>query len=406
MVDPLYSDVAVTWLGAVGCALYCRFLWRQRAEGITGGASLLLFGLLAFLLFVRGIYWMTPNTFTSHLVFAGAALLPLAIALFVERLLRRHLPFWLKLTVLVSTTLLFMGNLFGVLPVSDAGLPVFMLGVLVLVCAWSGILLIRARHEQLTLNESRRAYAMVIVAILAVPLVVTDFRAHLELIPMRLGGLAALLCVYVLLRIEHGKSILQRLLKRLLVILGAAVLLALSLSLIILGPRELPGHTITSLPLALGWMLLTGIWVRMAALTSETRSDSFTRWLLHARLDSTDGLLSSLRRLPLLQQHVLLDETSLGSYRLDHLAAIGRGRDPISMQDARELADSTGNALQDAGEQLQDLLERHQMTHALFVSQRPLRLLLVNLPEGADTALGRLHASIIQKLARRLSEPA
>ena len=141
----------------------------------------------------------------------------------------------------------------------------------------------------------------------------------------------------------------------------------------------------------------------MAALTAEVRSNSFARWLLHARVDGAEGFLSSLRYLPLMQQHVVLSEEMLDGYQPERLLALGRSREPISLTEAREIACSEGSALQDAGEQILDLLERYQMTHALFVSEKPLQLVLVNLPEGADTVVGRLHAGVIQKLARRLS---
>ena len=58
----------------------------------------------------------------------------------------------------------------------------------------------------------------------------------------------------------------------------------------------------------------------------------------------------------------------------------------------------------DAMEQLIDLLEKHEMTHALLVSREPPLIVLLNLPQGANAAIGQLRAGVIQRLARRLAD--
>lgn len=301
MDNAVYIDVVVTWLGAIGCALYCGFLCRQD-DVRTHRVALFLFGALTYSLAIRGVYWLFDIPLLGRLVFAGATLFPLAIIMYTERLLRRHAPFALKVSALAATAAFFAINLAYGIADSRVLLATF-LAAFVIVVGWAGVLLLHAHKEELTVNEMRRARVMVIAALLALPLVVSDFRTELPQIPVRLGAIGALVCVYVLLRIEHGPAVIARAFSRLGVIILTALLLAVVFGVADAGMRW-PALTVAveSFPLALGWMLLTGIWVRIGALQSETRSQSFARWLLHSRLDSVAGFVASLKHIPLMQR--------------------------------------------------------------------------------------------------------
>ena len=150
-------------------------------------------------------------------------------------------------------------------------------------------------------------------------------------------------------------------------------------------------------------MLLTANVVRIESMSAESPGNVFLRWLLIARLDSSEGFLRSLRKLPQTEEHLVLTATELAGYSLDLLFAIAdEQREPLSLADVRRLALS--GARVDAAEQLVDLLQKHQMTHALLVSREPPLVVLLNLPQGASAAIGELRAGVIQRLARRFSK--
>ena len=102
MTSALASDITITWLGAIGVGLYFNFLWRRQESGSSARAALFLAGVLTTMLAVRGFFWIWSGPVLGRLVFAAATLLPIAITLFTEQLLRRHHPRWLKLLALAS----------------------------------------------------------------------------------------------------------------------------------------------------------------------------------------------------------------------------------------------------------------------------------------------------------------
>jgi hypothetical protein len=55
--------------------------------------------------------------------------------------------------------------------------------------------------------------------------------------------------------------------------------------------------------------------------------------------------------------------------------------------------------MHEAAEQMADILERYEMTHACLLSDDPVRLLLVNLPEISGNRDAELEMAVIQRQA-------
>jgi len=401
--DPVASDVAVTWLGAAGCALYFRHAWSGREGSAAARTAAFLFGVLAVLLALRGVYWLHDDPVLARLVFCAATLLPLAVTLFVEHVLRRHHPLWLKALALGVTAAFFLANLVAPLAANAALLEVFLAG-LVVVLIGNGWELVRRGETDLAANERRRARALVVAALAAAPLVATDFRETLGFPPLRLGALGALLLCFVLLHFSSSGGVLAGLALRLGAVLAAGGALAAAFALTNHGfGGAAAWATLWTLPVALGWVLLTVVFLAIRRVETETARASFLRWLLHARLDSLEGFLSSLRRLPFARDHVTLRAADLAPYRVDGLLALAHDRrEPLSLPEARAWLGGGDPARVEAAEQLVDLFERHGMTHALFVAEDPPAVVLLNLPPGPEAALAEVRAGVIQRLARRL----
>ncbi len=405
MADPLLSDVAVTWLGAAGCLFYARFLWLSRHEGALARAGLALFALLASLLLVRGFYWLAPaSAALARLVFAVATLLPLVVTIYAEHLLRRHHPLPLKLAALGVTLTFFTINLVQPLAGSLVLLVAFLLALLAILGA-NGWLLVRTAGAGLSLHEAQLARGAAIAALCAVPLVTTDFREEIGHVPLRMGALGPLVLVHVLLHLAPERHAAARELLRLALVVVAAATLALVFALVTVGTgAALPQAWIGAGPVATAWVLLATILVRTRQLQAETHGQNFLRWLLHARMDHVDGLLASLRRLPLTQEHVTLRAADLAGYDLARLlGAVDGRREPLGRPEALAWARGGHADRQDAGEQWADLMDRHGMTHALIVSQAPPLVILLNLPQGAGLQAAELRAGIIQRIARRIA---
>ena len=403
MDKALYSDVAVTWLGATGCLVYFRFLWRQRQGSAFAFAALFLFGTMAALLGIRGFFWIySEPPGLGCAVFAAATLLPIAVTLFTEHLLRRHHSLPLKLIALGVSAIFFCINLIVPLAASLSLLIVFLAGLL-LVLACNGWLLLKQAQSDLTQNEAQLAIGAALAALFALPLVATDFREELGL-PVRLGALGPLILVYVLLHLSSLSATAVGTLSRLLTVLASAGILSLMFGIVTADVAPTLEHAwMNGLPLALAWMLLAAIVIQTRTLTTEERSQNFLRWLLLARLDSVEGMLASLKKLPLTAEHVILREKELAHYKLAQLFALAEPRrEPLRINEARAWVKSAHAQKLDGAEQLVDLLERHEMSHALMIAQEPPLIVLLNLPHGANLPLAEVRAGVIQKIARRL----
>ena len=403
MIDPTHADVAVTWISAAGCAAYFGFVWMQRGGNPAARAELFLFGTLAVMLFVRGFWWPTREPLLGRAVFAAATLLPLAITLFVEHVLRRHHPLWLKALGAATSVGFFALNLFGGLAASTPTLVAF-LSCVVLVLGANGVLLVRERGSDLGERESAIAGALVFAALASLPLAVTDFREVIQGIPVRLGGLGALVLIYALLTVETSGRLMLPLPARIasMALFAATLAGVFALVNVGFGPawRE---ATLRGIPVAAAWVLLSAIVTRMLALHAESRAGSFLRWLSHARLDSLDGFLVSLRHLPVAAGYVVLRGGDLRAYRIERLFDLTEAkRGPLSISAARSWI-ALGRNLDEA-EQLVDLLERHEMTHALLVSAEPPLVLLLQLQQATDLYVGEARAAVIQRIARRLAQ--
>jgi len=403
MIDSAHVDVAVTWLSAAGCAAYFAFVWIQRGGNPAARTELFLFGTLAVLLFVRGFWWTTHAPLLGRAVFAVATLLPLAITLFVERVLRRHHPLWLKTLGAVSSVAFFVLNLFGELALSTPALVAF-LSCVVVVLGANGVLLVRERRGDLGERESSIAGALVFAALASLPLAVTDFREDIQGIPVRLGSLGALVLIYSLLTVESAGRLLLPLPVRIASMAVFAAVLAGAFALVNVGFGPAWSEaTLRGMPVAAAWVLFSATVTRMLALHAESRAGSFLRWLLHARLDSLDGFLVSLRRLSIAAGYVALRGNDLRAYRIERLFELAEAkRGPLSISAARSWI-AQGHNLDEA-EQLVDLFARHEMTHALLVRAEPPLVLLLQLPQATDRYVGEARAAVIQRIARHLAQ--
>ena len=136
----------------------------QRGGNPAARAELFLFGTLAVMLFVRGFWWPTRQPLLGRAVFAAATLLPLAITLFVEHVLRRHHPLWLKVLRRGNTIGFFALNLFGRARGQHASAGRIPRRASCSTLGANGVLLVRERGGDLGERESAIAGALVFAA--------------------------------------------------------------------------------------------------------------------------------------------------------------------------------------------------------------------------------------------------
>jgi hypothetical protein len=400
VADLVATEIAITWAAAAGCLFYLVAMYRGE-HGV--GAQRFLILILAAVLFIRAFSWMSGDLRLARLTFAFATWLPLAITLFVERVLRRHHPLWVKLLALSVSVLFFLSDLIPGLIERRAWMSAFGL-CLALVVLINGVLLLMQRNASLSTSEKRLVDLLLLVAFISVPLVLSDFRTLLHFFPIRLGGLAALLFVYVMVgsvvRTLSAWMWLVRFITLLMLALVLAALLALASHGTALGPWC--QATLNAWPVAFAWMLLTGIVVSRVTISSNVRSNAFLRWLARAPLGTLAGFLDSLGESPDASTHLVLQAADLRDYRFETLTRLADGNDGLaSLPQARSQRGSPDGSRAESAEQWIDLFERLQMTHGFIARRDPFTVVLVSLPATTSATAAEARLRVMQHLARQ-----
>jgi hypothetical protein len=402
VAETTVTDAALTWTAAAGCLLYLRMLYRAGRRG--GGPQRFLISVLACLLIVRGFDWLYRTDALDRATFAFAAGLPLAVTLFVERVLRRHHPLWFKVFSLVATVTLFVGSVFTPLRHDGRFVLAFAFCAAFIVFV-NGILLLTRRCDSLSAGENALAGVLVLLTSISVVLVLSDFGVLATLTPVRLGSIAALLLVYSMLGTALETATVGSWAWRYLSLLGVALALAVLIS------QSAPG-TASALqwvsirrvwPLAYAWILLTAVAVKGRELTAESASTDFIQWLTQAPLRTATEFVETLKAAPGAPSHILLRAQDLREHNLAALERLCASGEPIvSIARARQVQPAPGESLSDSAEQWIDLLERTEMTHGFIVTREPPQVLLLNvpastLPDQAERRL-RVMSHICQQL--------
>jgi hypothetical protein len=390
-------DVLVTWVGGATLLRYRLVLGRRRERSALERRTGFLISAIAALLIVRGFAWLNSDVrWLGAVMLLPATLLPLAMTLFVEGLLRRHVSRWIKwLAVGVTTIATVAAITLRILSASDPRPNYVLLAALLLMMAVLGLVLARRDRTSLSRSENGLVRTVLLVTLLGLPLVATDFHLDLGWSTPRLGTIAALLFCYTLLRRpqEHARlSWWARDIGRLL--LRAGIVCLLLLIALRTAPRELlvPAFALVTT------LVLAGAIVDRLGHTNVSRAEvALLRWLARPPASSLRAFVRELHHLPLTADALVVEERDLAMY--DHTAlcaALSSGRPVHSLARLREerLVHTVSRVAAARGaDELTDLLERTEMTHVALLSTRPLRLLLANMPElpgaaDAELALG------------------
>jgi hypothetical protein len=398
-------DVVVTWLGAAGVIAYLVHVHGRRTRSFLEGRMLALLYCLAALFTVRGFFWIYGGEVLRMLTFVPAVLLPLAATLFVEALLRRHAPPPLKWLVALATP-----ALLAWVPLADRAdrigdrelffraLNGFMVLVFLALACWLAL----RRRAALSPAENAFVDGTALAAAVGVLAALTDFRLRPEWLDLRLGGLGGLFFVYAFLRLGRLSADARPARRR----FGAVAWIALkALALaaafgVVAGGSEGPDWGALA-AVALGFVLLFAILDLLHTLDRADGEDAFRRWLVDVPVSSREALVASLDRLPLAERHAVLEGGDLAGYDGERLAGLFAATPVWTLSALRAARDEERGDLE-ALEQLVDLLEGLGMRQAALLGERPVSLLLVNVPDVATADEWATDLALVSKLARTL----
>lgn len=389
-----WTDFLLNWLGVGGLIAYAVYIHGNRQRGGLEMMMLILLYTLAVLYISRSFYWLTDDFLLQVLSFIPATLIPLPITLFVEALMRRHVPLALKIFVVAGTLVCFVMNL--VPDVNRRTLWIISIVVTLGTLAWLGLIALfrnRARHAPM---ENRLINGCAAALAFAFLLTATDVGLGPAWLHFRLGGIGALIFVYVCVRLTDPGESAAALFRELSAI--AAIALGGLGAFALLVPGAEADLYVAIFVVLLASVLLYAIFGRLRA----KRQPTFFRWLLDASTGSVDGFIDALHGLPLANDHRILRGADVDAYGPEIMAATFDDANAV-WGIGRLRAELTNESRRDGAERLIGMLEQNHMTHVALLATRPHAFLLLTLPQLAGGHNPMLEIELIQKFARLLS---
>jgi len=397
------AEALVSWLSIYGVATAFWTYARQTAHTRLERCIMFLLICLGTLLAVRGFFWLSDFAVFGVLTYVVGGLIPIAIMLYVEALLRRHFPLPVKVLILCGTLFFETLALAGRLHHDPFWLPIFTYYVFTLQVVLSGVIVFRDRAD-LSPIEDRAVGAIAVAVVLIVPLVATDLATDVGLRMVRVGSVGFLIFVHAVVVASEPRSNARTMLTMNLAVLALATLLGAIEAYVISDVR--PATVARAGSLFACIMLLVMIHARVRTHGQLARGPGLVRSIATADTRTTESFLRVLERLPMVAGYRVMRERELATYDFWSFAGVfrARGEHVITRNQLRRAP--SGRAADSAyhAEQLEDLLEREGMTHAVLIREAPLVLLLVLIPSAgleqsaiAQLGLVRTVAEVIER---------
>ncbi len=394
-----WTDPILSFGGAAGSIAYIAHIHRDRSRSYLELMMLVLLYCLAALFISRGLYWLTEDERLQVPSFLPATLLPLAVALFVEALMRRHIRPAFKVFVAVGTLACFVLNLVPLVSRED----LWTISRVVTLGTFAGLAFMvafrdRGAHSPM---ENRLISGFTTALAITFVLALTDLGIAPSWLHFRLGGIGGLIFVYICVRFTDPDESWVFVVRELFWV-GAGALVVTS-AFAVLAPDGATDLYVAIFFVSFSFVLLFTVLERLRGLRRDSQNTSFFRWLLETRTGSINDFIDSLHRLPLAREHRVVRGPDLDLYEPEEMGDVLEGTDAVCTLSSLRAGLVKRQHDREGAEQLIGLLEQNGMTHVALLSQKPYAFLLLNLPQFTSTHNPMLELALLQKYARLLS---
>jgi hypothetical protein len=370
MTPELVADSFVTLAGVLGLLLLGGLLRSDNPPAPASRAFGFAILVLLAVMLSRLVGWLGGWAWLGVVTYLAATLVPLAVLVITEALLRRHAPLGLKLFVVGGAVLLAATQMVPV--VADGVALAGLAGFQVLTFAALGWLILRRDRGALAPAENAMVDRLALSFLLILPFGLSDFRLGPIDSPVRLSGIAILfLCWLAIgLRRQDGAGRPGEVLATLAMLsagLGAAALAVAAVAGLDLR------QTVQVTAIFAAAVLLVQIHLGVRQLRREAAAPGLVHYLATAPVGDPGQFLSGLRLANPALSAVVLGEGNLGDFDA-RFTALFRADPLLARRHLARIADPA------AAEQAAWFFTRFDATHAVAVSLEPLRLLAVNVP--------------------------
>jgi len=389
-VSPAALPLTELFLSLAACA---GLLVLQRLVAAQGAWQPLnrrfLFGLRVALLIYAGRAFMVLTGLEAFgfLVLLGAALVPLAVVLLAEGLVRRHAPVWVKTLVAIGTVAFGLSAFWvsgSIDPARLIALLIYQISGLFI----AGWLVLRRDKASLSAAENQQAERLVLSLILLLPFAASDFLLNYIGLPVRPSAIGVLFLCWLAISLGQEQGGHRATIARFVVLLTGTGLAGLLIA-------QLAGLSLseTILSLAIIWAaaLVATLWNDARALREQVTRQSLLALLAETHGDKAD-LLARLQSHPMVGGALQLGASELVDLDKDVLAELFARQPVLTRAHAAEFPESPG-------EHARHLFLRFDASHILLTGNEPLTLLALSLPEIGATGRAELELVLVQRMA-------
>jgi hypothetical protein len=348
-----------------------------------------LFGIrVTLLLFAgRALVMITGGEGFRFFVLLAAALIPIAVLILTEGLLRRHAPAWVKGLIGIGTVVFALSSLWY-----SGNIDPFRLWALlafqIIGLGIAGWLVLSRDRASLSATENQTVERLGLSLILLIPLAAADYLMDYMGLTVQVSALGVLFLCWLAIGLGraqtgHGAPVLGFVI----VAIAAATAAALISTL---GQWGGPGFVIVA-AVMMAAMLVAMIVNDAAALRVEENSHSLLRHMAEAGEDSLT-FLRGLQAHPLVEGAVLVDKATLADLDPTVLAAI------FAAHPVLHRADQT-HAEGAAADHIAHLFARFDATHFICAGRDPLLLLALAMPSLATSPQSELELRAVHRMA-------
>ncbi|MEJ8560242.1 hypothetical protein QTO30_02655 [Yoonia sp. GPGPB17] len=349
-----------------------------------------LFGLrMTMVLFAgRVLMILTGIEAFRILILFAAAIIPLAVLILTEGLLRRHAPPLIK-AVIGGGAVLFAASSLWYSDSIDPARLFALLGFQLLGFVLSGWLIITRNRASLSSNENAMVVRLGLSLILFIPLAAGDFLLLYIDLPIQFSALGVLILCWLAIGLGRTHLGHRATLVNLGVMIIAAFVVGGMISMFAALGRD--GYLLT-IAAIMTTLFVVAILNDARALRLEEQSLGLLHHLAHAKMDDPMGFLRDLQDHPLVEGAVVVSNESLKDLQDDVLDQIFATAPVLRRIDPPLLGAV-------ADDHIAYLFERYSATHVMLAMPRPRVLVALSMPSLSASPSAELELRVVQRMA-------
>ncbi|WP_342076135.1 hypothetical protein [Yoonia sp. SS1-5] len=388
MTELFLSGAALAGLWVLAATLHQRDQWDPINRRFLFGVRVLM-----TLFAGRVLVVLTDLAAFRILELLAAALIPLAVLLLTEGLLRRHAPPFVKAIIGIGAVIFGFSAFWYSDSIDPARLVALLCFQVAGFCLAGWLILTRDRASLLP-SENITVTRLGLTLILFVPMALGDFLLLYLDLPVQFSALGVLVLCWLAIGLARRDLGHRATLFSLFLMIAAAVLLGLLVGFLVGIDRD-GGLMLCGILVAA--TLLVMIYNDARALQSEARSLGLLQHMATAEISDPVAFLQDLQAHPLVEGAVIVSEESLVDLQSPVLDRIFDATPVLRRADPPALGVS-------ADDHIAHLFARYSATHIMLASVRPRVLIALSMPAMRASDSAELELQVVQRMAVLISE--